>query len=81
VTNKIRSERSPLINGTMSWAEFWANWAGFGKFLRVLVFGVELQRRGAHVNAPKIGSRGELFCLGEFWDLYADLRRKFKWGN
>jgi hypothetical protein len=40
-----------------------------------------LSRRGTHVNTPKKGSRGEEKCLGEFRGVYAELRRKFEWGN
>jgi hypothetical protein len=45
------------------------------------IFWRNFWRRGTHVNIPKIGSRGEGKCLGEFWGVYADLRREFKWGN
>jgi hypothetical protein len=38
-------------------------------------------RRGTHVNIPKLGSRGEGNCLGEFWWVYAVLRRELCWGN
>jgi hypothetical protein len=38
-------------------------------------------RRGAHVNVPKIGSRGGENCLGEFWGVYAVLRRDLNWRN
>jgi hypothetical protein len=38
-------------------------------------------RRGADVNTLEIGSRGAKKCLGEFWGVYADLRRDFVWGN
>jgi hypothetical protein len=33
------------------------------------------------VNTPEIGSRDGGNCLGEFWGVYADLRREFCWGN
>jgi hypothetical protein len=33
------------------------------------------------VNTPKIGSRGAGKCLGEFWGVYAVLRRELWWGN
>jgi hypothetical protein len=39
------------------------------------------QRRGAHVNVPKIGSRGEVLCFGGIQRFYAELRRDFIWGN
>jgi hypothetical protein len=47
----------------------------------VWVFWRNLWRRGVHVNTPKLGSRGEGKCLGEFYGVYADLRREFVWGN
>jgi hypothetical protein len=53
------------------------NWIGF-------LFGIfwgNFWRRGTHVNTPKIGSRGEGKCLGEFLEFHADLRRKCFWGN
>jgi hypothetical protein len=46
-----------------------------------LDFWGNLSRRGTHVNTPKIGSRGAEKCLGEFYGVYADLRREFGWGN
>jgi hypothetical protein len=42
---------------------------------------VELQRRGAHVNVPKIGSRAGEICFGGIYVFHADLRRDFIWGN
>jgi hypothetical protein len=38
-------------------------------------------RRGVDVNTPKIGSRGEGKCLGEFLEIYAVLRRECFWRN
>jgi hypothetical protein len=35
-----------------------------------------VQRRGTHVNTPKIGSRVGEFCFGEIWGFYAELRRE-----
>jgi hypothetical protein len=46
-----------------------------------LVFWRKFQRRGVHVNIPKIGSRGGGNCLGEFLGVYAELRREFGRGN
>jgi hypothetical protein len=43
--------------------------------------GERIQRRGAHVNTPEIGSRGDAFCLGGIYEIHADLRRESKWGN
>jgi hypothetical protein len=40
-----------------------------------------VQRRGARVFSPEIGSRDGVFCLGEFLGFYAELRRDFEWGN
>jgi hypothetical protein len=53
-----------------SWKDFWVFgfWAG-------------LQRRGAHVKTPKIGSRGAIFCFGGILGFYADLRREYYGGN
>jgi hypothetical protein len=39
------------------------------------------QRRGAHVNTLKIGSRDGVLCIGGILGFYADLRREFIWGN
>jgi hypothetical protein len=51
-------------------------WIGFG----VWNFWGNFWRRGTHVNTPEIGSRGGGKCLGEFWGVYAVLRREF-WGG
>jgi hypothetical protein len=40
-----------------------------------------IQRRGTHVNSPEIGSRGDAFCIGGIYEIHADLRREFFWGN
>jgi hypothetical protein len=40
-----------------------------------------VQRRGAHVNTLKTGSRGEDFCFGGISGVYAKLRRECVWGN
>jgi hypothetical protein len=40
-----------------------------------------VQRRGVHVNTPKIGSRVGVFCFGGILEFCAELRREFKWGN
>jgi hypothetical protein len=53
----------------------------FGNFLGILGIWGKVQRRGTHVNPPKIGSRGAGNCLGEFLGIHADLRRDFGWGN
>jgi hypothetical protein len=55
--------------------------AGIGMEFLELNFWGNLWRRGTHVNIPKIGSRGAEKCLGEFYGVYADLRREFGWGN
>jgi hypothetical protein len=52
-------------------------WIGFW----FLVFWRNFWRRGAHVNVPKIGSRGAGNCLGEFLGVYAVLRRDLIWRN
>jgi hypothetical protein len=39
------------------------------------------QRRGAHVNVPKIGSRDGVYCIGGILGVYAVLRRELCWGN
>jgi hypothetical protein len=39
------------------------------------------QRRGAHVNVPKIGSRDGHLCFGGIQRFYAELRREIKRGN
>jgi hypothetical protein len=44
-------------------------------------FGGWVQRRGARVNIPEIGSRGELFVFGGIMGIYAELRREYNWGN
>jgi hypothetical protein len=46
---------------------------GTGKDLRGLEFWDLVQRRGAHVSTPKIGSRAGENCLGEILGFYADL--------
>jgi hypothetical protein len=40
-----------------------------------------VQRRGAHVFPPEIGSRVGLNVFGGIWDFYAELRRELFWGN
>jgi hypothetical protein len=52
-------------------------WKDFGK----LEFLGPGQRRGAHVNTPKIGSRGVLLCFGGISGFCAELRREIIWGN
>jgi hypothetical protein len=46
-----------------------------------LKFSGSVQRRGVHVNTPKLGSRDGGNCFGGIWGSYADLRRKIFWGN
>jgi hypothetical protein len=45
------------------------------------IFERPVQRRGAHVNTPKIGSRDGEFCLGGILGICADLRREINWRN
>jgi hypothetical protein len=52
-----------------------------GNFLGVGFFEEEVQRRGVHVNPPKIGSRAGELCFGGILRFYADLRRECIWGN
>jgi hypothetical protein len=40
----------------------------------------ELQRRGAHVKTPEIGSRDEVYCFWGNIGIYAELRRELKGG-
>jgi hypothetical protein len=40
-----------------------------------------VQRRGAHVKIPEIGSRVGEIVFGGILRICAELRRKFKWGN
>jgi hypothetical protein len=54
---------------------------GFERFLRLEFFLEEIQRRGTHVNTPKIGSRVGLFLHRGNIGFYAELRREFYWGN
>jgi hypothetical protein len=51
------------------------------KYLRFGIFGIRVQRRGAHVNIPKIGSRDGEICFGGILGFYAELRREYYWGN
>jgi hypothetical protein len=48
------------------------NWKVFG----FEDFGDRVQRRGAGVNVPEIGSRGEVLCFGGILGVHADLRRE-----
>jgi hypothetical protein len=41
----------------------------------------EVQRRGARVSTPKIGSRDGGIVFGGISKIYADLRREYYWGN
>jgi hypothetical protein len=56
-------------------------WRWFGKFLRFGIFEKRVQRRGADVSVPEIGSRGALLCFGGILGFYAVLRRDLFWGN
>jgi hypothetical protein len=49
--------------------------------LGIGIFWGNFWRRGTDVSTLKIGSRGEEKCLGEFWGVYAVLRRESIWGN
>jgi hypothetical protein len=40
-----------------------------------------VQRRGVHVNIPKIGSRVGIKCFGGISGFYAELRRECFWRN
>jgi hypothetical protein len=53
----------------------------FGKVFGELGFGGEVQRRGVHVNTPKIGSRVGQMCFGGILEIHAVLRRDLFWGN
>jgi hypothetical protein len=57
--------------------------AGIGKdltdFLGFEVWG-KVQRRGVHVNTPKIGSRVGGNCFGGILRFHAELRREFEGG-
>jgi hypothetical protein len=46
-----------------------------------LAFWRNFWRRGAHVNTPKIGSRGDVKCSGGIYGFRADLRRESDRGN
>jgi hypothetical protein len=51
-------------------------WLRIGMIFGDLEFLGELQRRGAHVNSPEIGSRGGVFCCWGNLGFCADLRRE-----
>jgi hypothetical protein len=51
------------------------------KDLGIEFFWGKIQRRGTHVNPPKIGSRGDVNCFGGILGIYAVLRRELEWGN
>jgi hypothetical protein len=53
----------------------------FWEFLTDWNFLGVVQRRGADVSVPKIGSRGEVFVFGGIYGFYAVLRRDLIWGN
>jgi hypothetical protein len=54
---------------------------GVWEDLRFGIFGIRVQRRGAHVNILKIGSRDGEICFGGILGFYAELRREYYWGN
>jgi hypothetical protein len=54
---------------------------GFGNFLGFGFFEGQVQRRGVHVNTPKIGSRVGGNCFGGILGFYAVLRRESFRGN
>jgi hypothetical protein len=56
-------------------------WTEFGKFFGIDFWGGQVQRRGADVNTPKIGSRVGEVCFGGIWGVHAVLRRELGWGN
>jgi hypothetical protein len=56
-------------------------WMKIERICWLRIFGGRVQRRGAHVNTPEIGSRGEEICFGGILGFHAVLRRKFIWGN
>jgi hypothetical protein len=60
--NKISAESLNKWDDEMSWeiGQLNGTWKVFGR-LGILGAG---QRRGVHVNVPKIGSRAGLFCFG-----------------
>jgi hypothetical protein len=80
VTNKIRSACGPIIKGRWERAEIAVICPELDWFFGIW-FLVGVQRRGAHVNAPKIGSRVGVFCFWGILGVYAVLRREIKWGN
>jgi hypothetical protein len=72
VMYKIRSARGPLIMGLRENEGIWGFWPGLDWFFWPN-FGKVVQRRGVHVNTPKIGSRDGELCIGGILDFYADL--------
>jgi hypothetical protein len=66
--------------GLRKLAKFWGfDWV-LKRFLVNWILG-EVQRRGADVNTPKIGSRVGEFCFGGILGIHAVLRRELIWGN
>jgi hypothetical protein len=55
--------------------------AGFLKEFGFGIFGGRVQRRGAHVSTPKIGSRAGGIVFGGISEFHAVLRRELFWGN
>jgi hypothetical protein len=64
VTDKIRSGRQSLNNGTtrMGWIDGQMGW--IGNFFGICFLKGVVQRRGVHVNTLKIGSRDGGKCFG-----------------
>jgi hypothetical protein len=50
-------------------------------FWDLVFWGGQVQRRGVHVNTPKIGSRVGVNCFGGILRFHAELRRESCWGN
>jgi hypothetical protein len=54
---------------------------GNGRGFWPWIFWTQVQRRGVHVNTPKIGSRVGEFCFGGILGFCAELRRETFGGN
>jgi hypothetical protein len=80
VTYKIRSGGGPLIKDGEKVLRIGSIDRRLERFV-VWNFGRWVQRRGARVNTLEIGSRVGVFCSGGILGFYADLRRKYNWGN
>jgi hypothetical protein len=64
---------SPLIIGTVGNLGNYGQLVGVGRDFWAWIFGGQVQRRGTHVNTPKIGSRVGVFCFGGIYRFYAEL--------